>query len=138
MTTISRLKGHVFSILFLFTASAGAAPGLDQRAEQYVEAVDAAIDGNYRSAYSYWMPLAKQGDARAQFNLALLYHGGLYVRFNEEQAIFWYQQAANNGVREAQEYLAVGYKEGWFGLAVNEKKAQYWQHKLDETAPQLQ
>lgn len=102
--------------------------------DNYINAVDSAIDGNYRSAYSKWMPLAKQDDARAQFNLALLYHGGLYVKFNEEQAIFWYHQAAENGVREAQEYLAVGYKEGWFGLPINEKKANYWQNKLDQSS----
>jgi uncharacterized protein len=133
MIKTSCRKGLVISIFFtIFTATANAAPVFNQGAGQYVEAVDAAIDGNYRSAYSKWMPLAKQGNARAQFNLALLYHGGLYVKFNEDQAVFWYQQAAENGIREAQEYLAVGYKEGWFGLPVNKKKADYWQNKLDQ------
>jgi len=133
MTTTGCLKGLVISIIFiLLTAPASADSSSTQVTDQYVDAVDSAIDGNYRSAYSNWMPLAKQGDGRAQFNLALLYHGGLYVKFNEDQAIFWYHQAAKNGIREAQEYLAVGYKEGWFGLPVNEKKAQYWQDKIDQ------
>ena len=120
--------------IFLIFISAGtvAAPGSTQtRDDHYIDGVDAAIDGNYRSAYLNWITLAKQGNARAQFNLALLYHGGLYVKFNEDQAVFWYRQAAKNGIREAQEYLAVGYREGWFGLPIDKKKADYWQHRLD-------
>jgi len=101
-----------------------------------MDGVDAAIDGNYRSAYLNWINLAKRGDARAQFNLALLYHGGLYVKFNEDQALFWYRQAAENGIREAQEYLTVGYREGWFGLPVDKEKAEYWQHRLDQAGYQ--
>lgn len=135
MTRKHCVKGLAASVLFvLFSAAQIALAGPDQGTDRYIDGVDAAIDGNYRSAYSNWISLAKQGDARAQFNLALLYHAGLYVRFNEQQAIFWYRQAAENGIREAQEYMAVGYREGWFGLPVNEKKANYWQDKLDQSA----
>jgi TPR repeat protein len=129
------IKGlAAYVLLTLFSPGTTALAGPDQGASQYIDGVDAAINGNYRSAYTNWISLAKRGDARAQFNLALLYHAGLYVQFNEQQAIFWYRKAAENGIREAQEYLAVGYKEGWFGLPVNEKKASYWQDKLEQSA----
>ena len=132
---LRRLAASVFFVLV--SSDAIAAAGLDQgRNDYYIDGVEAAIDGNYRSAYLYWINLAKQGDARAQFNLALLYHGGLYVKFNEGQAVFWYRQAAQNGIREAQEYLTVGYREGWFGLPIDKKKADYWQRRLDQESLQ--
>lgn len=132
---LSRLVACVFSVLVSSGAIADPGPA-QSRNNHYMDGVDAAIDGNYRSAYLNWINLAKRGDARAQFNLALLYHGGLYVKFNEDQALFWYRQAAENGIREAQEYLTVGYREGWFGLPVDKEKAEYWQHRLDQAGYQ--
>jgi len=103
-------------------------------ADSYENAVDSAINENYSAAFSYWMPLAEAGDPRAQFNVALMYHGGLHVGFNESTALEWYQLAAANGVIEAQEYLAIGYKEGWFGLPVDNMKANYWLQKVETSA----
>jgi len=100
-------------------------------ADSYTNAVDSAIDENYSAAFSYWMPLAEAGDPRAQFNVALMYHGGLHVKFDETAALNWYQRAAENGVIEAQEYLAVGYQEGWFGLPVDAQRASYWHQKIE-------
>ncbi len=99
-------------------------------ADSYDSAVNSALDENYSAAFSYWMPLAKAGDPRAQFNIALMYHGGLHVGFDESAALEWYQRAAENGVTEAQEYLAVGYQEGWFGLPVDKKRSHYWQERI--------
>ena len=76
--------------------------------------------------------LAKQGDALAQFNLALLYHSGAGgVPADEQKAVGWYRKAADNGYYYAQEYLAVGYQEGWFGLPKDPKQAAYWLKRLD-------
>lgn len=103
------------------------------RADTYSEAFIAAETGNYRQAYALFTPLAEQGHAQAQFNLALMYHGGLGVKPNEREAVYWYQQAAANGSREAQEFLAVGYQEGWFGLPRDEKRAHYWLDRLNNS-----
>ncbi len=99
-------------------------------ADEYTEGYDSAFVGNYSEAYTKWYPLAVDGDARAQFNLALMYHGGLHVKMDEPLALFWYKKAADNGIREAQEYMAVGYSEGWFGLPRDQKKSLYWEQKL--------
>lgn len=103
------------------------------RADSYSEAFIAAESGNYRQAFALFTPLAEQGHAQAQFNLALMYHGGLGVKPNEREAVHWYQQAAANGSREAQEFLAVGYQEGWFGLPRDEKRAHYWLNRLNNS-----
>lgn len=102
-------------------------------ANGYNDGFIAAESGDYQTAFEKWEPLAKKGDALAQFNLALLYHSGAGgVEANEQKAVSWYLKAADNGYYYAQEYMAVGYKEGWFGLKKDVKQAAYWQKRLDE------
>ena len=114
----------VAALFGLATATASAAGS-------YGDGATSALRGDYKSAFEIWRTLAENGDPRAQFNVGLMYHGGLFVDANEKKALAWYQRAAANGVPEAQEYLAVGYSEGWFGLPRNEIYAAYWQDKLD-------
>jgi TPR repeat protein len=61
----------------------------------------------------------------------LLYHSGLGVDLDEAKAVSWYKKSASNGYYKAQEYLAVGYREGWFGLPKDSKKASYWEKQLE-------
>ncbi len=103
---------------------------LSVNADQYTQGYDSAYQGDYGTAYSMWLPLAMKGDARAQFNLGLMYHSGLFVDQDESRALYWYHKAAANGIREAQEYLVMGYSEGWFGLRRDEQQARYWQEML--------
>ncbi len=113
--------------LLLFTSLGVMAGG-----DSYTRGYDSAYEGDYGSAYSIWLPLAMQGDARAQFNLGLMYHSGLFVARDEARALYWYHKAAANGIREAQEYLVMGYSEGWFGLQRDERQARYWEARLEE------
>ena len=50
---------------------------------------------------------------------------------DEAEAISWYKKSAENGYLKAQEYLAAGYLEGWFGLPKDAKKAAYWINKIE-------
>lgn len=100
------------------------------RADAYTEAFIAAERGEYARAVALFMPLAEEGNAQAQFNLALMYHGGLGVARSEQEAVRWYQRAAANGSKEAQEFLAVAYQEGWFGLPRDQQQARYWFSRL--------
>ncbi len=93
---------------------------------------DSARNGDYAGALKFWQQKADQGDAQAQFNLALMYHGGLGVDINEPVALEWYQKAAANGYPWAQEYLAIAYQEGWFGLKQDLKKSAVWFKRLEE------
>ena len=124
-----RPRRTIFAILTLLPSLAFAsAPSTDPYADGY----DLALTGDYRTAYDLWMPLAMNGDGRAQFNLGLMYHSGLFVDSNEEMAIHWYRAAAENGIREAQEYMYVAYREGWFGLPRIDAQADYWARRLAE------
>jgi TPR repeat protein len=102
-------------------------------ANSYNDGFIAAESGDYKTAFQEWAPLARQGNALAQFNLALLYHSGAGgVEANEQKAVSWYRKSAENGYYYAQEYMAVGYQEGWFGLQKDSKKAAYWLKRLQE------
>ncbi len=111
----------------LLSCSLGASAGDDPYGQGY----DSAYQGDYDTAYSVWLPLAMKGDPRAQFNLGLMYHSGLFVALDEARALYWYHKAAANGMREAQEYLVMGYSEGWFGLQRDKRKARYWEARLE-------
>ena len=91
----------------------------------------AAESGEYQKAANQWGSLAGKGHAVAQFNMGLLYHSGSGVELNEGKAVSLYHQAAENGNTYAQEYLAVAYQEGWFGLPKDEGKAKYWSQRLE-------
>jgi hypothetical protein len=97
----------------------------------YNDGLLASEAGDYDTAVSKWQPLAQQGDAAAQFNLALMYHRGLGVAHDEARAVSWYQKSAANGYARAQEFLAVAYREGWFGLPRDKAKADYWDQLLE-------
>jgi TPR repeat protein len=99
----------------------------------YSEGVDAALAGDYRTASDKWTQVIAGTDGRAMFQLALLYHAGLYVERSETMAVQLYTSAAEKGVPEAQEYLAAGYANGWFGLSKNDALAGYWLARLESS-----
>ena len=115
-------------LLILLALSSGATAAL---ADDYADGFLAAYDGDYKAAYAKWHDLAEHGDANAQFNLGMMYHSGLQVAFDEHKAVYWYQRAAEGGNRLAQEYMAIGYQEGWFGLPQDEAKSHYWYQRLN-------
>ena len=61
------------------------------QAKDYNDGFLAAEGGDFNSAIQQWGPLAEQGHAIAQFNLALLYHSGLGVDLDEAKAVSWYK-----------------------------------------------
>ncbi|MDH5693954.1 MAG: hypothetical protein OEZ47_12700 [Gammaproteobacteria bacterium] len=101
-------------------------------ADEFVNGFLAAQEHDYVKAAKKWEPLAKEGHAQAQFFMGMLYHSGAHGVINEKEAVKLYHKAAENGNYLAQEYLVVGYQEGWFGLKKDSKKAQFWQAKLDK------
>jgi len=93
--------------------------------------------GNYEKSAKELESLANLGDARAQYNLGLLYDQGLGVPQSDALALRWYTQAAERGEPRAQYNLGIMYMNGqgtapdpvlayfWFSLAIaqGERKA---------------
>lgn len=77
----------------------------NQHVIMFERGVDAFMAGAYDKCDDYWLPLARAGDPMAARNMALLYHKGLGVRQDLEEAELFYRLAADNGVTAAQTIL---------------------------------
>jgi uncharacterized protein len=88
--------------------------------------------GNYPTAMRLLRPLAAEGDARAQYNVGVMYEEGLGVPIDYTEAVGWLLQAAEQGNSEAKNHLGFLYLYGrgvsqdyvsahmWFDLAASE------------------
>lgn len=93
----------------------------------------AAIKGDYDEAFTIIRSKAIGGDANAQFTMAMMYHSGLGVKMDEQEAVKWYLTAAENGSVKAMEFISAGYENGWFGLPRDAERARYWYDRMEET-----
>lgn len=107
------LHRFVFVLAFLGSAAAVATvePG-----------VRALERGHPSSALRSWLPLAREGDPKAQNNVGLMYERGLGVSQSYPEAMRWYRLAADQGLPEANHNLGLLYYSG-FGADVNEREA---------------
>ena len=67
------------------------------------DGVDAWAQGDFSRAVAEWQPLARQGDADAQFNLGQAYKLGRGVPMNLATALEWYRKAAVQGHARAED-----------------------------------
>ena len=95
------------------------------------DALDAYNKGDYKSAVNEWSSLADQGNATAQFNLALMYEDGKGVLKDYKQAVKWYRRAADQGHAIAQNNLGWMYAYG-NGVLKSMTQAKYWIQKAYE------
>lgn len=70
------------------------------------------VPQDYKRA-AYWFDKAAQGGvANATYNMGVLYHQGLGLTANLDQAVSWYKAAADQGHPEAAYNLGIAYIEG--------------------------
>ncbi len=63
--------------------------------------VEAWGRGDYDRAVQEFRPLAEQGHASAQFNLGVMYDKGHETPQDYQEAVRWYQLAAEQGIASA-------------------------------------
>jgi TPR repeat protein len=80
---------------------------------------------DYQKAYREWKAAADAGQAEAQFDLGVLYAGGLGVHRDFTAAASWYRKAAEQGNAEAQYALGQLYSRGW-GIPKDQSDAIRW------------
>lgn len=97
----------------------------------FQRAYDLYDQGRYAEAFSFYQQLAEQGDAKAQFNLGVMYDLGQCVTQNYSFAVSWYLKAAEQGNANAQYNLALKYQTGQ-GVIQDDTKAVYWYRKAAE------
>jgi TPR repeat protein len=81
-------------------------------AQDFNKGLAAAQAGDYETALQEWRPLAEQGDAPTQFNIALMYGTGTGVLQDYAEAVIWFRLAAEQGHASAQSNLGVMYDNG--------------------------
>jgi len=87
---------------------------------------EAAYDrGDYAGAVRHWLPLAQQGNPRAENWLGVLYHNGQGVAQDDRTAVAWYRRAAERDDVVAQFNLAAEYVEGT-GVPQDDAEAAKW------------
>lgn len=117
-------------VLILTNATIGAAASLSGDTKRTMplsgeEPYDALRRGDFRVAAGLFYPLAERGDARAQYNLGLLYASGLGVTHDYQAALKWYRMAAKQGHAGAQSELAQMYSKGQ-GVSQDYIHAHMW------------
>ncbi len=89
------------------------------------EGVAAFRAGNYQDAHELWLGAAREGDAQARYNLALLYANGWGVAKHPRTAFELYKAAAQQGHLEAQFNLGLAYRQG-LGVVRSNLDAVHW------------
>jgi TPR repeat protein len=92
---------------------------------------DAYDRGDYETAEKEYRKAAEEGNARAQFNLGVLYAKGQGVSQDYAQARQWYEKAAAQEYTYAQTNLGNLYLPG-LGVLQNYKMALFWFRRAAE------
>jgi TPR repeat protein len=119
----NEMKKMIFAALlagFINMANAG-----------FDEGLAAFNAGNFSLALKEFEPLAEQGDARAQYNLGVMYAKGWGVPQDDIQAAILYRKAAAQGDSAAQYDLGAIYKSGR-GVPQDDTLALSWFHEAAE------
>ena len=115
-------RAYVWSIVAAESLKGGAKKSVPLSGEEPYEALKS---GDFRLAAGLFYPLAEKGDARAQYNLGLLYASGLGVRHDYQAAVKWHRMAAKQGHAGAQGELAQMYAKGQ-GVLQDYVRAHMW------------
>ena len=110
----------VLMMFGVFLGSAGESWSAD-----FQKGLAAARSGDFATALREWTPLAKQGDADAQFSLGVMYEKGEGVAQDNKAAVKWYTLAAEQGLADAQFNLGVMYVNGT-GVIKDNVYAHLW------------
>ena len=81
----------------------------------FEEGIAAFDRGEYKIALREFRIAAAEGDARAQYNIAVMYRTGQGVTQSNQEADRWYRNAAELGHVEAQFSLGLMYHKGFIG-----------------------
>ena len=101
-----------FFVVLFFLLGGVFFQSLEARADAQSDGYAAFKRGDYAEAFRIWRPLAKSGDAIAQYNIGWMYDQGMGVDQSDREAIIWYKKSANQGEIDAQYTLALKYGEG--------------------------
>lgn len=86
---------------------------------------EASAQKIFKRIFPVLKDMAEQGDTTAQIQVGCMYELGAGVEQNEEQAVYWFIEAAKQGDTHGQLILADMYTEGDL-VEENQEQAVYW------------
>lgn len=101
------------------------APDPDQRAQPLKEGRDPVAAGNPRLAMQKFLEASRQGSSDADYEIGRLYRSGQGVDQSHNEALYWFERAANGGNLSAMTMAGIYYASG-LGIAANPGKAAQW------------
>ena len=112
-------------LLLLGVAAFSASVHAADRAPVGPQAAKLHRSGDTAGAIAIWLPLARNGDVNAAYNLAVIHDYGDGVARDPAEALKWYRVAAERGDRASQSRLGTMYLNGE-GTARNKKEGWRW------------
>lgn len=92
---------------------------------EFIVGLAAFEQEEYALARRHWAPMARLGHANSQFYMGLLHDVSVGIRPDARRAVIWYRLAADQGLPEAQQKLALAYARGE-GVPRNVPEAVDW------------
>jgi len=77
---------------------------------------------------------AEQSFADGEFGLGEMYAKGEGVERDDDEALFWFERAANQGHEHAIRVLIIAFERGTLGREIQQDTADEWRQKLDALA----
>ena len=117
---LSRARRRLASFL-ICALLAAAVPAANAAEADFAAGMRAHLDKKYEESRRIFEPLARAGNARAQFMMGTIFEQGLDVAKDVAEASYWYRRAAEGGNPSAQYNLGIFYQ---FGRGVPKDPAQ--------------
>ena len=119
-------KAKLAGLALIAALCAGFTLGLTAPAWAGLDEGVAAYDRrDYETALREFRPLAEQGNAKAQYNLGLMYYDGKGFPQDYAEAVKWYRKAAEQGYAKAQYNLGLMYV-GELGVPQDYVQTHMW------------
>lgn len=103
----SRLFLRNFSVSWLLATLLITLCGVSVAQAAFSPAYRAYERGDYASAFQQFSQAARRGHAPSQISLGWMYAQGLGVSQDDQQALYWYRQAADQGHPDARAILSI-------------------------------
>lgn len=121
---------------YILAATAALMFSLNSFADTLQEGYEAVRNGNPEQGHAILQPLAEQGNADAQYAVAVLYREGWGVDKNMEIAAGYYQKSAEQDHRDGMFEMGWFYQAGEGGLTQDyEQSAKWYQKSADKGHP---
>jgi len=126
----SKIYFSALLAIFLFLAPGLSSAGFfkhihDAKDPVYKAGLQSFKNRDYATAYRIWLPIARQGNSKAQYRIGYMYLNGLGVRQDSIQARIWFERSAGQGEPNAQNDLGTLYLNGQ-GIQRNLDAALNW------------